>query len=101
MTSGQAYRFGEFELDTTAYELRRKGRRLRLARQPKELLLLLLVAVAALTPIYAISAQDISRLCLTRSLLEGRLGISPCVGHAFDQARVGRRFLADAAGRAA
>lgn len=36
------YRFGEFELDAAAYELRRGANRLRLARQPMDLLLLLL-----------------------------------------------------------
>ena len=36
------YRFGEFEVDVAAYELRREGHRLRLARQPMDLLLLLL-----------------------------------------------------------
>ena len=35
------FRFADFELDTVAYELRRKGRRLRLPRQPMDLLLLL------------------------------------------------------------
>ena len=39
------FRFGDFELDMVAYELRRKGRRLRLARQPMELLSLLIVVV--------------------------------------------------------
>lgn len=42
MTIGDVVRFGEFEFHRAAYELRRKGRRLRLARQPTELLLLLL-----------------------------------------------------------
>ena len=36
-----AYRFGAFELDTAAYELRRDGRAIRLARQPMEVLILL------------------------------------------------------------
>ena len=36
------FRFGDFELDVAAYELRRKGHRVRLARQPMDLLLLLL-----------------------------------------------------------
>ena len=36
------YRFGEFELDQAAYELRRAGVRIPLARQPMDLLLLLL-----------------------------------------------------------
>src|SRR3982751_3967377 len=33
--------FGDFELDLTAYELRRKGRRVKLGRQPMDLLILL------------------------------------------------------------
>jgi len=36
------YRFGEIEVDVSAYEVRRSGRRILLARQPMELLLLLL-----------------------------------------------------------
>ena len=36
------YRFGEFEVDVAAYELRREGQRLPLARQPMDFLLLLL-----------------------------------------------------------
>ena len=36
------YRFGEFEVDVAAYELRREGHRIPLARQPMDLLLLLL-----------------------------------------------------------
>ena len=36
------YRFEEFEVDLGAYEVRRSGHRIRLARQPMELLLLLL-----------------------------------------------------------
>lgn len=42
MTKPVKYRFGEFELDVAAYELRREADRLRLARQPMDLLLLLL-----------------------------------------------------------
>ena len=34
-------RFAHFELDTAAYELRRKGRPIRLERQPMDLLILL------------------------------------------------------------
>lgn len=37
----QAIRFGEFELDESAYELRRGGRPVRLERQPMDVLLLL------------------------------------------------------------
>ena len=36
------YRFGEFEVDVAAYEVRRGGRRIPLTRQPMDLLLLLL-----------------------------------------------------------
>jgi non-specific serine/threonine protein kinase len=39
---GVTYRFGDFEVDVAAYELRRKGQPLPLARQPMDLLLLLL-----------------------------------------------------------
>ncbi len=67
------------------------------SRPKHELLLLLLVAAAALTPIYLVSAQDVSRLCLTRSLIQGRLTISPCVGHAFDRAQFGGRLYSDKA----
>ena len=42
------FRFGAFELDTAAYELRRKSRRIRLARQPMDLLLLMLERPRAL-----------------------------------------------------
>jgi DNA-binding winged helix-turn-helix (wHTH) protein len=35
------FRFGDFELDVAAYELRRLGRRVRLGRQPMDLLILL------------------------------------------------------------
>lgn len=41
-SAGVKYRFLEFELDVDAYELRRNGQRLRLARQPMDLLRLLL-----------------------------------------------------------
>src|SRR6478736_5054453 len=40
--AGVTYCFGEFEVDVAAYELRREGQRLALARQPMDLLLLLL-----------------------------------------------------------
>ncbi|MEP6592702.1 MAG: winged helix-turn-helix domain-containing protein, partial [Acidobacteriota bacterium] len=37
----QTFRFGDFELETAGYELRRLGRRVRLGRQPMDLLILL------------------------------------------------------------
>jgi non-specific serine/threonine protein kinase len=48
-------RFLDFELDSAAYELRRHGRRIRLARQPMELLVLLLERPGEL-----VSRQDIA-----------------------------------------
>jgi TolB-like protein/DNA-binding winged helix-turn-helix (wHTH) protein/Flp pilus assembly protein TadD len=38
----ETHRFGDFELDRSAYELRRAGRRVRLERQPMDLLILML-----------------------------------------------------------
>jgi hypothetical protein len=57
-------------------------------RPRRELLLLLLVAVAALSPVYVISTQDTSRLCLTRSLVQLRLSADDCLDTpmAWDQA---------------
>src|SRR6478672_8427266 len=53
---GVTYCFGEFEVDVAAYELRRKGQRLPLARQPMDLLLLLLERRQEL-----VSREDIAR----------------------------------------
>ena len=39
--SRETVRFGDFALDVAAYELRRSGRRVRLERQPMDLLILL------------------------------------------------------------
>src|ERR1041385_125306 len=39
--SASTFRFGEFELDLMAYELRRSGRPVHLERQPMDLLILL------------------------------------------------------------
>ena len=57
----------------------------------------LLVSVAALSPVYVVSSQDLSRLCLTRSLDQGRLTVAPCVGHEVDQARFDGRTYSDKA----
>ncbi len=51
-------------------------------RRPRhELLLLALVAGVALTPVYVISPQDVSRLCLTRALENGHLVVDGCIGN--------------------
>ena len=55
-TNRWLFRFGDFELDAGGYELRRKGRRLRLARQPMELLLLLVEHPRAL-----VSREEIAK----------------------------------------
>ena len=55
-TNRWLFRFGDFELDAAAYELRRKGRRLRLARQPMDLLLLLVEHPRAL-----VSREEIAK----------------------------------------
>jgi DNA-binding winged helix-turn-helix (wHTH) protein len=39
--TGVTFRFGDFELDTASYQLRRRGRQVRLGRQPMDLLLML------------------------------------------------------------
>lgn len=49
------------------------------ARPRRELLLLALVAVAALGPVYVISPQDISRLCLTHALVHGQVKADTCL----------------------
>jgi len=51
------FRFGDFELNTVTYELRRKGRRLRLAPQPMDLLLLLVERPRELVPREQIAAR--------------------------------------------
>ena len=56
MDGGSLFRFGEFECDTVAYELRRRGKRKALARQPMEVLLLLLERPGAL-----VSRDDIAK----------------------------------------
>ena len=67
-------------------------------RKPRrEVWILLFVAVAALTPIYVVSSQDISRLCLTRSLLAGHVTTGSCAGNSFDQARYHDRTYSDKA----
>ncbi len=66
-------------------------------RPRRERLLLLLVALAALTPIYVASSQDVSRLCLTRSLLSGHLTIGACARDTVDRARYDGRTYSDKA----
>jgi hypothetical protein len=46
----------------------------------RELLVLVLVAVAALAPVYKLNAQDNSRLCLSQALAHGHLSNDGCFG---------------------
>jgi len=62
-----------------------------------ERVLLALVAVAALLPFYAVTAQDQSRLCLTDALLHGRLSNDACLARSVDKARYGRHLYSDKA----
>jgi hypothetical protein len=45
--------------------------------------LIALVAVATLTPLYPINAQDVARVCLTRGLVHGHLYNDECLGTGF------------------
>jgi hypothetical protein len=71
--------------------------RLAWARPRWELVLLALVAVVGLSPVYSTNAQDVSRLCLTRALVQGRLTVSPCVGGVIDRASYRGRTYSDKA----
>ena len=59
----------------------------------------MLVALATLTPVYAINAQDVSRLCLTRSLAHLRLSNDRCLGTdwATDKSAYGGHLYSDKA----
>jgi hypothetical protein len=67
-------------------------------RAPRhELLLLALVAVAALSVVYPIGAQDVSRLCLTRAAAHGHLSADTCLAGAVDVASYGAHRYSDKA----
>jgi hypothetical protein len=63
----------------------------------RELLLLALVAVAALSVVYPTGAQDSSRLCLTRAAAQGRLSADSCLAGSVDAASYGGRQYSDKA----
>ncbi|MBV8395942.1 MAG: hypothetical protein JO064_06750 [Actinobacteria bacterium] len=66
-------------------------------RPRHELALLALVAVAALLPVYIVTAQDTSRVCLTQALVHGRLSNDACLATSVDRARFGNHFYSDKA----
>src|SRR5262249_34837147 len=67
------------------------------ARPRRELLLLTLVGVAALTPIYRFGEQDRSRLCLTEAIGHGRVSNDPCLATALDRSNYGGHLYSDKA----
>ena len=62
-----------------------------------EIALLVLVAVAALLPVYPGNTQDVSRLCLAREVLQGHLTIEPCASKTLDHAIYNGREYSDKA----
>jgi len=66
-------------------------------RPRREPLLLGLVAAAALLPVYTVSAQDQSRLCLTRAIVHGHLHADRCLASSFDRSRYGGHLYSDKA----
>src|SRR5579871_195709 len=66
-------------------------------KPPREALLLTLVALVALSAIYGVSSQDVSRLCLSRALPTLHLTIGRCAGKTFDRARFAGRTYSDKA----
>jgi hypothetical protein len=77
-------------------ELRRQTE-LPWCRPRRELLLLALVAVAALSPVYPQDSQDPSRLCLSAALSHGRLSADSCLSDVFDRASYGGHLYSDKA----
>ncbi len=52
-------------------------------RPRREVLLLVLVAAASLSPVYAVDAQDVSRLCLTQALVHFRVSNDYCLSNIY------------------
>jgi hypothetical protein len=67
------------------------------ARPRHELLLLALVAVAALSPVYVVSTQDLSHFCLTRAIAAGELKIDECAGYTVDRSVYDGHFYSNKA----
>ena len=66
-------------------------------RPRREALLLVLVSAAALLPVYTLTAQDHSRLCLTRAIVHGHLHDDRCLANSFDRSRYGGHLYSDKA----
>ena len=66
-------------------------------RPGHELLLLALVAVVALSPVYPVSAQDYSRICLAEALVHGHLSNDACLSNSVDRSSYGGHLYSDKA----
>lgn len=68
-------------------------------RPRRELLLLALVAAATLSPVNAIDAQDVSRLCLTKALVHFRVSNDYCLSNVYarDKSTYRGHFYSDKA----
>jgi hypothetical protein len=77
--------------------LHARGRPFPWTRPKRELLLLALVAAAALSVVVPTGAQDVSRLCLTRALVHGKLSNDRCLAGNFDRASYGGHLYSDKA----
>ena len=67
-------------------------------RRPRyELALLALVAVAALTPVHEVTAQDRTRLCLTGAFEHGRLSADTCLKWVLDKSMYKGHLYSDKA----
>lgn len=67
------------------------------AKPRRERLLLALVVVAALTPVYVVSTQDVSHFCLARAFAAGKFAISPCGKYSVDIASYGGHIYSNKA----
>src|SRR6516165_2257999 len=74
-TSGQLFRFGEFELDVDAYVLRHAGQPIKLEQQPMDLLILLVER----RPYMVTRAKIASRLWGADTFVEAENGINTAV----------------------
>src|SRR6476660_9828529 len=98
ISAGLTYRFEEFEVDVLGYELRRSGQRIRLARQPMDLLLLLLER-----PQELVSREEITiRLWGTQTNVDPDAGIHTAIlriRQALCDSRESPRFIETSAGK--
>lgn len=67
------------------------------ARPRRELLLLALVAIAALSPLSVPNPQDTSRICLAEAMLRGHLSNDACLSGTVDYAEYGGHLYSDKA----